>query len=386
LNSYNKILVTQTVFVGDLVLTLPLLQHLRFAYPKAAIDVLVLRGMEELLVSHPAVSSVLVYDKNGRDKGLLGIWRVVQGLRKQKYSMALVPPGSIRTAIAVFLARIPRRIGTDQSSGLLLFKGRVKFPRELKSSPNGLPVLLIECLWRFFGGRGSFVSPLFTDVVSLNLQHDAVQRHLQLLSPLGIPIQEKLLRPELYPSSTDRWLVDELLSGKVSGDMIAIAPGSVWATKRWPLDYYMSLVQELVQANYIVLLVGGQQDIEPCEHLARNIQSNRVINAYGLFTLLQSAEILKRCRVLVSNDSAPMHLAAAVGTPCVVIFGPTVPEFGFAPVGNRHIVVEKKGLWCRPCTPHGGVHCPIGTHECMTGISVDDVKRAVVRILNRRLS
>ncbi len=369
-----------------MVLTIPLLQHLRHAYPDARVDVLVAKGFEGLLASHPAVSSVLTYDNRGSDRGLFGVWRIARRLKQNGYSIALVLPGSIRTALVVFLARVPRRIGTDQSSGLLLFADRVKFPQELRSSAHARPILFAERIWHALGGKGSFVSPFFTDVVSLNPESDAIRRHLQLLFPLGIKIEETLLQPKLYPSPTDQKRVDEFLSGKSSRDMVAVAPGSVWATKRWPLDCYGSLISGLIQGGCTVVLIGGHEDAELCERLARQSPSDRVLNVCGRFTPLQSAEMLRRCGVLVTNDSAPMHIAAAVGTPCVAIFGPTVPEFGFAPFGSQHVVIERKALWCRPCTPHGGARCPIGTHECMTEISVGEVSGAVFRLLGRAVS
>jgi heptosyltransferase-2 len=381
-----KILVAQTILLGDLVLTIPLLQHLRHAYPEAQVDLLVAKGMEGLLASHPAVSSIVTYDKVGREGGLHGVLKLTRRLRKETYSLAIILPGSIRTALAIYLARIPRRIGTNQSTGLLLFADKVKFPRELKSSPHGRSTILLERLWRLLGGKNSFVSTLFTDVVHLEARKHAIHRHLQLLAPLGIPLEESLFQPRLYPSESDRAFVDEFLSAASTGTLLAVAPGSAWATKRWPIDHYISLVGALIQGDYTVVLIGGREDAQLYEHLAERFPRDRMVNACGRFTPLQSAEMLRRCRVLVTNDSAPMHLAVAVGTPCVAIFGPTVPEFGFAPVGDQHVILERKSLWCRPCTPHGGARCPIGTHECMTEISVNEVSQAVFRLLERRIS
>ncbi|HEX9006414.1 MAG TPA: glycosyltransferase family 9 protein, partial [Bacteroidota bacterium] len=93
--------------------------------------------------------------------------------------------------------------------------------------------------------------------------------------------------------------------------------------------------------------------------------------------------LLRRCRLLVTNDTAPQHLAVAVGTPVVAIFGPTVPRFGFAPIGPLDTVVETPGLVCRPCGIHGGERCPIGTFECMNLITVQHVLAAVDHILER---
>jgi heptosyltransferase-2 len=384
--SEKRFLVAQTLFLGDVILTIPLLQHLRHAYPTARIDVLVRKGVEGLLASHPAVSSVLTYDKARSARGLLGAWRVAQRLTLEGYSIALVLPGSVRSAIAVYLARIPQRIGTDQSSGILLFADKVKFPRELTSSPKARSILFLEAAWRAFGGKNSFVSTLFTDVVRIDVKNDAIHRHVQLLAPLRIPVQESILQPRLYPSQHDEKVVTNQLSDVAAERLIAVSPGSVWATKRWPADRYASLAREFIARRYTVCLVGGGSDVAVCEEIVQSVKSSSLLNACGKLTPLQSAELLKRCRLLVTNDTAPMHLASAVGTPCVAIFGPTVPEFGFAPLGDHHMILERKSLWCRPCTPHGGARCPLGTHECMTGISANEVSQAVFRVLERPVS
>ena len=101
----------------------------------------------------------------------------------------------------------------------------------------------------------------------------------------------------------------------------------------------------------------------------------------GELTLLQSGELIRRCRVLIANDSAPMHMAVAVRTPVVAIFGATVPEFGFTPLGEHDVVVQTLGLECRPCAIHGGTSCPIKTFVCMKDIQVADVLDRVNDIL-----
>ncbi|MCZ6776964.1 MAG: glycosyltransferase family 9 protein [Ignavibacteria bacterium] len=374
-------LVAQTIFLGDVVLTIPLLQHLKHAYPEAKIDVIVSKEMEKLLICHPCVSSVLTYDKNGEDKGWSGILKTARRLASNKYSLALVLPGSVRTALAVYLARIPRRIGTDQSNGLLLFADKLKFRRELRSSPHGRSVVFLDRTWKALGGRGSFISPLFTDVVRLVPNHHATLRHLQLLEPLGIPLREELLQPQVYPSKRDIDVIDQLLIEVETQKLIAVAPGSTWATKRWPARKYEASIKQFVQEGYVIVLIGGRSDSELCASIGRKLGPKSLVDSSGKLTPLQSAELLKRCRVLLTNDSAPMHLAASVGTPVVALFGPTVPEFGFSPVGGNHVIVERKSLWCRPCTPHGGERCPIGTHECMNEISEEEVSQAVSKLL-----
>jgi len=379
-----RILVAQTIFLGDLVLTIPLLQHLKHAFPDAMIDVLVSKGLEDLLSCHPCVSSVLTYDKNGEDRGWSGTLKTARRLASNKYSLALVLPGSVRTALAVYLARIPRRIGTDQSNGLLLFADKVKFPRELRFSPHGRSIIFLERTWKALGRRGSFISLLFTDVVRIAPDHHVTLRHLQLLEPLGIALREKLLQSQVYPSKGDIDVIDQILTGVETQKLIAVAPGSMWATKRWPASKYETSLKQCIQEGYVIALIGGRSDNELCASVARKLGPRSLVDSSGKLTPLQSAELIRRCRVLLTNDSAPMHLAAAVGTPVVALFGPTVPEFGFGPVRGNCVIVERKSLWCRPCTPHGGERCPIGTHECMNEISEEEVIQTVFKFLDQR--
>jgi heptosyltransferase-2 len=116
------------------------------------------------------------------------------------------------------------------------------------------------------------------------------------------------------------------------------------------------------------MLIGGKEDADLCDKIASGAKEKNVFNTAGKLSLLQSAELIRRSRALVSNDSAPMHIAVAVGTPVVAIFGATVPAFGFAPRGISDVVIETNGLKCRPCSIHGGNECPIKTFECMLAI------------------
>ncbi len=378
-----RILITQTLYLGDLVLTIPLLERVREIYPASSLHLLVRKGLEGIFRADPAVSSVITFDRDGEDKGWRGVVSLTRRVRAGRYDMALVLPGSLRTALAVYLAGIPRRIGSNQSSGLLLFEGLVQFPAELRQSPHARPVLFMEKVWRAFSPGGSVASPMFTDVVPLNVSYTAPRRYLQLLEPLGVGIQEELRVPRLHPTEQDRRMVDGLLHGRV-GSLIAIAPGSLWNTKRWPTDYFRALALSFLEEEHTVILVGGETDADICHQIVGDMPQPGILNLCGRLTPLQSAEVIRRCRILISNDSAPMHLALAVSTPCVAIFGPTVPSFGFVPFPDRTIVVQVDSLPCRPCTPHGGARCPIGTHECMTVVSVDSVRSIVTECLKKQ--
>jgi heptosyltransferase-2 len=162
---------------------------------------------------------------------------------------------------------------------------------------------------------------------------------------------------------------------------VALAPGSIWATKRWPAAHFVGLAKLLVDAGWALALIGGTQDRSLCDQISDAVGGKHALNAAGALNLLQSAELIRRSDALVSNDSAPMHLASAMRVPVVALFGPTIPGFGFAPLGPRDIVVERRSLSCRPCSIHGGTKCPIGTFECMIAISPGEVFRAVESLL-----
>jgi heptosyltransferase-2 len=374
-----RILVAQTTYLGDLVLTLPLLQHLRSAFHAATIDMLVEKGVGDVVRGSPVVDGVISFDRKGRERGIRGLFQLASRIEEKRYDVALVLPGSLRTAMAVYLSGIPRRIGTNQGTGLLLHTGNVTHKREVFNSPPGRAVVRMEMFAHWLTGNGSFVTPLFTDIVRLNPQYHAGLRHLQLLEPLGIQAKQSLFVPQLAPLQADIRTVESLMEPLAPRPVVAIAPGSTWPTKRWGTAHFAELVDVLVSTGAAVVLVGGGEDRTVAEEIGQ--ERNGILNLCGKLTPLQSSEVLARCRVLVSNDSAPVHLASARGLPCIVLYGPTAPTLGFAPLGNHHVLIENKQLGCRPCTPHGGVRCPIGTHECMTSIGVAEVLQQVQRFL-----
>jgi heptosyltransferase-2 len=231
---------------------------------------------------------------------------------------------------------------------------------------------------------------LFTDTVHYSRDRNEIGRDLDLLKPLAIdfPLDEL---PCLYPNEDDRKTVQAMLICRKAESarfdtscMIAVAPGSVWNTKRWPVESYRQLCRMLIADGLSVVLIGGQEDVELCNRVSEGMEKERLLSCAGRLTLLQSADMIRRCNVAVSNDSAPMHLAVGVGTPVVAIFGATVPAFGFAPTGPRDRVMGIDGLSCRPCGIHGGDVCPVGSFACMNGISAGEVHRAVRSILDAK--
>jgi heptosyltransferase-2 len=345
----ERVLVFHTAFIGDIVLMFPMLQVLRREKPGCTISVVSVPAVADLVRKHPAVDQVIEYDKRGVHCGLRGMRALALHLRRQHFTLALVPHRSLRSAVTVRMARIPRRIGFTTSAG----------------------------------------ARLFTDRVPYRPTDHEIDRDLSLLQPVLGAIPDRLL-PVVHIPDGDSRVADELLGtadrefkGFSRRPLVALAPGSVWLTKRWPAEAFSALARSLVRDGCSVVLVGGERDVELCNRVADgSAEANGVFNAAGKTSLAGSAALLRRCRVLVSNDSAPGHIAMGVGTPVLALFGPTVSAFGFAPVGPRDRVLEVAGLSCRPCNIHGGNECPIGSFECMRGITATQVMAAVREIIS----
>ena len=340
-------LVIQTSFIGDMVLTTPLLARLARRGP---VDVLATPVAGAILAQNPAVREILVFDKHRRDRGVAGFARLAGKLRRKGYASAYLAQGSVRSAALAVSAGIPERVGFDTSAGRALYSRRVPYD-------------------------------------------DTIHHAARLLS-LGVrpgdgPLTLDDLRPRLYPSITEVAAVDALLAEaryERGTPLVALAPGSVWATKRWP--YYAELARLLTARGMRLAVVGGKDDHDLAREIAAAVRAGHgapPVDAVGRLSLLASAELIGRAAVIVTNDSAPQHLASAMGTPTVSIFGPTVPEFGFGPLAAHHaaIGVDTLGvanLDCRPCDRHGPQRCPLGHWRCMREITAQAVADVVATL------
>ena len=331
--------VIQTSFLGDTILTTPLLMQLA---RRGTVDVVTTPAAASLLTGHPSVRSVIVYDKHESQAGVFGLTTMASRLRSAAYDSAYLAQGSLRSATLALLARVPSRIGFATSAGSWLYTVKVPYRDDL---------------------------------------HHAA-RLVMLSRPNGREPAAEEMRPSLAPGNAEREQVDALLrgAGVAPGDrLIALAPGSVWATKRWP--YYVELASALAGQGRIVV-VGGPDD----RVLASEIRSAvpDAIDATGALPMLGSADLIGRCAVIVTNDSSPLHLASAMGTPTVAIFGPTVPDFGFGPLAPSNVVVGHETLACRPCHRHGPRRCPLTHFRCMRELTAELVAEHARRLILSR--
>jgi len=322
-------LLVDTSFLGDVLLAEPLVRRLAAKHP-GALDVLTTPAAAPLLGNHPDLREVLSFDKRGQDRGFTGLWRLARRLRGRGYARVYCSHRSWRTAMLLWMARIPVRVAYDNASAGFLYTACVPYPKELHEVERSLAL----------AGGGAWE------------------------------------RPQVYPSSGERARAAELLP---QTGAIALAPGSVWATKRWPAAHFHSLAQALLADGHRLVLLGSAEDRELPAAIAAGAEG--VVDLAGACSLRESFAVLERCAAMVSNDSLPLHLGTAAAIPVVALFCSTVPAFGFGPRGPRDQVLEVPDLPCRPCGIHGHSACPEGHFRCGEDLAPKRVLAAVRQAL-----
>ena len=315
------LLVVQTSFLGDVVLTTPLVSALRRRLVPRRLALLVRPEAVPLVAGHPDIDQVLVDDKRGADRGALGWLGTARRLRAERFEVAVSPHRSLRTALVLAAAGIPRRVGFRESRGARLFHERV--PRD----------------------RG---------------RHD-VERNLALLAPFGGGEAEPPpLHVPIAPEAPGRAAA---LLPPGAGPLVGVAPGSVWTTKRWAPEGFAAVIGALAAEGARCVVLGAPDDAALAAEINHRAGGCATVLA-GRTDLPTMVAVVDRLALLIANDSAPMHIACARGVPVVAVFCATTPALGYGPWGPRTTVVEAD-LACRPCGRHGGRRCPRGTEDCM---------------------
>lgn len=333
-----RVVIVQTAFLGDVILTLPLCAAAKKLVPQARVVLVTTPAAAEFVRGLDVVDEVIAFDKRKAHRSLRSQQMLARSLRSDVPTTVLVPHKSLRTAIFVRSVHAQRVV-------------------TYRDSPT-----------RWFA----------TDVVPfLSHLHDA-QRHLNLLQPiLGsdsvVPTTESVLPLDLVGDV--EWENINPWDAESSAPRIVLAPATVWPTKQWPIDRMKALARMCIHEGMQVCVIGDAS----IGDRFRDVDGVRDVS--GRTTLRQASAIIASAACVIANDSAPTHLASLQQVGIVAIFGPTAPEFGFGPLGDKARIVQKSGLSCRPCSAHGGTVCPIRTHECMTGIDVGSVYQSVQSIL-----
>jgi heptosyltransferase-2 len=331
------ILVVRFGSIGDILLATPLLRVIRKRYPHARLNVLTQRRYVPLLADNPNLDEVIGVAPNDP------LIAVARRLRHARYTFVLDLEATLRSRLLRLI--VPGHWRTAP---------QYRLQRELlvRTKTNRYP-------------EDTPVAERFFDAA----------RDLEL-EPDGGP-------PELFISGESEqqavaWLERAQLGG--GRPLVAFAPGSSKPTKRWPLDYWVSLVRRVVNTGADAVMVGGAPDGALATEIAAR-SSKRAVSAAGVLGLQPTAAVLRRAAALVTGHTAAMHIATAVGTPLVALAGPTVREFGYYPYNAPRAVVLERDLPCRPCARDGGPECPLQHHFCMRELPPDAVFAALARIL-----
>jgi heptosyltransferase-2 len=344
-DSPRNILVIKLVGLGDTVLMLTPVAKLHRHLPQSGITALVTPLSVGILSVQPYVDETIVYDIFGRDRGIHGLLRIIRLLRARKFDCVIDFEQHFQlTPIIAFLTGAPRRLG-------------------------------------FFFGR-SPRKGIFTDPVCFDPGQHMVDSYMRLLEPLGICAGrveelERIFIPDEDARPVEAWLQER---GIGRDDMlVGVHPGSGprAPAKRWGVEKYAEIIRRLRREYHArIVITGSRGERELVEKVIEHAGRDGVYNASGDFNIRQTTALLEKCRLFISNDTGPMHMAAALGRPTIGIFGPETPV-RYRPVGKRSTAVYR-AIHCSPCVHiYAGVVNDCSEGHCMKRITPDDVWKAV---------
>jgi heptosyltransferase-2 len=348
----RKILLRVPNWVGDAMMSLPALEAVRARFREAELMVLARPHVADLYVRRPDVSRVLVFEHRGKHRGLGGLLRLARELRRERFDLAVLFQNAFQAALLAFLAGIPRRVGYARDARRLLLTHPLAVPRAQEVPPHETYYYL------------------------------ELVRRAGWLDSLPVVRQIPVVPPSSAAMERVRARLVELGLGDGAGPRrlrVVLAPGAAYGSaKCWLPERYAALADRLVEAfDAAVLLCGPVAEARLGEAIAARMR-HPPVSLIGQTTLEEFLAVLAAADLFIGNDSGAMHLAAGLGLPQVVIFGPT-DEMGTGPLNPRARLV-KRPVSCSPCFLR---HCPVD-HRCMTRIEVEDVWQAVAAALRER--
>lgn len=331
-----RVLLVQTSFLGDTILSTPVIQGIVDLYPGAELWMMTTPQSAELVKYDPRLKGVIPFDKRGEFRGPLGLLRMADDLRSRRFDIAYSLHRSLRTTLLLRLARIPLRVG-------------------------------------FANARLSF---LYHRVKTRPHTGHEVERNIALLEG-----ERRGFRPKtdlaLFPPE-ERNVSPLVRDLGTRTPFVTIFPGSEWKTKRWKWEGYRDVSRFLRSEKREVFLLGSKKERPIAEQIAAEVDAR---NLAGHLTLGETLYLVSRSSLVVCNDSMALHVASSFQVPAVAVFCATSPEFGFGPWKNHALVVQKEGLSCKPCRRHGSQVCPNGSERCMQDLESLEVINAVRSVL-----
>lgn len=334
----HNVLIIKLRYIGDVLLATPTVRAVKTARPDVRITMMVNRGTEDVLSGNPNVDEIVILDKGS----LAAQWRLIAGLRRRRFDTVIDLTDGDRSAFLSWVSGAPVRIGFND-----------------------------EHRWR---GR------CYTEVVPAvpGVRH-RIDRDLEALKPMNI--QAGSTYPQLWltpdeENSADRLLVQ--LGLRPSQSIVILQPGARYWFKAWPPERFAELADRLTTEYHCQVLIGGSRQDGGLAQKVRQMAKSRPTIIAGSTTIKQFAAIAKKSALFVGSDSGAMHIATALDTPVVALFGPSDPrEWG--PRGGPAEVIYK-ALDCRACFHPT---CQRGEQNCMRLITIDEVMMAAARLMDR---
>lgn len=357
-------LIIQTAFLGDLLLSIPLIKRCRQQWPEDKVYLVCRKGFGSLFLQLGLVDRCFEISKG--DSG--SYEKIKKELLNENIKNIISPHESLRTAFFVRSLVAQQKWSFKKWWSFLFYSNTVVKPQALPDALRQLSLLT---------AIDSDLSEQFVQYIRESEQAGRnpleTNEQGQLPPPpewgsMNCVNELHLVAEPIYSSLEQRFPFLKEFAGK---KIALLFPGSVWATKRWTAQGFIETAKGLQQRGFHVVLMGGPGE----EALSREV-SQALTEAYdltGKTSVVESLVLISRASLVVANDSASAHLAAVAETPVIAVFGPTVLKFGYRPWGAQVWIAENKTLSCRPCGKHGHHRCPLGTHECMKSVSASDV-------------
>ena len=342
--SKKRILIVRLDRIGDVLLSTPVIKSVRDAYPDSYIAAMVRPYAKDILEGNPYLDEVITYDKFGRGIGLMKNLRFIRLLRRKKFDIALILHPTKRTHLLVLLSGVSQRIGYDRKWGFLLTK---RFPHTKQ----------------------------------YGFKHE-IDYTLDLLRYAGLDPKDRTLYVPVNSRSEQK--IEELFgkAGITKNDLcVGINPGASCASKRWGAEKFAEVAGRLRQKYGVkTVIIAGEADKGLGDKVS-SILKEDCINLAGKTSVADVASVLRRMKLFISNDSGPVHISCAVGTPVVAIFGRSdrgLSPRRWGPTGKSDIVLHKD-VGCVECLAH---NCKKG-FQCLEAVTVDEVLAAAGKILGK---
>jgi len=338
-NSKERILVIQTAFLGDALLTLPMLEKLKQKYSSAILDVLAIPATREIFSASSYIDNVIVMDKKGKQKGLRALNKFIRELRKYSYTKIYSPHRSFRSAYITLKLGVRDSYGFDNSNFKYAYKHLIRYEQK----------------------------------------YHEVQRNLLLIGENIRGESWKVIPSISFNKEMNKNVNNILLENHIQENFIAIAPGSVWETKKYPKEKYIEVIKLLSGYDEHFVLIGSSEDVKLCDDISSSAGST-VKSLAGKFSVIETILFLKSAKLLISNDSAPTHMGMCADIPVLTIFCSTVPEFGFYAYNKKSSFLSYDDLECKPCGIHGYRECPIGTFDCANNLLPEKIVQELLEL------